>query len=174
MYSRLYSLYFYDVNGSNFLVNNRGGIGYSTCGGNYHGGRKMMKELIVRGYSTDKDGVTFYLVPPEDDGRYYNIKLEWPYLKKIKFLDEEENILGRLNENSGIKLQLDEQGLKDMNKGLKAALEIINEEDLESPLYPTKPYHYIDINDGHKKVKFPNGSILCFTCKGKHNEEMLS
>lgn len=48
-----------------------------------------MIELKVRGYSADEDGVTFYLVPPEDDGRYYNIKLEWPYLKKIKFLDEE-------------------------------------------------------------------------------------
>lgn len=49
-----------------------------------------MKELKLRGYSTDKDGVTFYLVPKEDDGTYYSTEIEWSYLKKIT---ENEQVL---------------------------------------------------------------------------------
>jgi hypothetical protein len=47
-----------------------------------------MKELKVRGYYSDNDdGVTFILIPKSDDGTYFKVNMEWPYLKKIKSLD---------------------------------------------------------------------------------------
>jgi hypothetical protein len=43
-----------------------------------------MKELKVRGYSAEEDGVIFYLVPKDkDDGTYFKVDMEWSYLKKI-------------------------------------------------------------------------------------------
>jgi hypothetical protein len=45
-----------------------------------------------------------------------------------------KNSLGRLDENSGVKLQLDLEGLKGINKGLKIANEIIEEQDMTAPI----------------------------------------
>ena len=39
-----------------------------------------MKELKLRGYSKDENGVIFYL---EDDGTFYRTEIELSYLKKI-------------------------------------------------------------------------------------------
>ena len=64
------------------MVPSRGDIRINTCIRNYIDSGKMI-ELKLRGYSTDKDGVTFYLVPKEDDGTYYSTQIEWSYLKKI-------------------------------------------------------------------------------------------
>lgn len=76
-----------------------------------------------------------------------------------------KNNLGRLNEDSGVKLHLDEQGLKNMNKGLKIALGMIDTESL-SP--PERPQIFIDTNDGHKKMKMSDGSTFCIACGNYH------
>jgi hypothetical protein len=65
-------------------------------------------------------------------------------------LSKRKNSLGRLDENSGVKLQLDLEGLKDMNKGLKAALEIIEEDDMNTP---SSPITYEDIIKAIEKQK---------------------
>jgi hypothetical protein len=49
-----------------------------------------MKELKVRGYYSDNDGVTFILIPKSDDGTYFKVCMEWSYLKKII---KDENLL---------------------------------------------------------------------------------
>lgn len=57
-------------------------------------------------------------------------KLTWPHSNL-------HPALGRLDENSGTKLQLDLEGLKGMSEGLKVALEIIDESDLKTPSVTT-------------------------------------
>lgn len=48
---------------------------------------------------------------------------------------------------------------------LPPVLDIINEEDLEAP---TRPQIFLDSNDGHKKMKMPDGSTFCITCSKLH------
>jgi hypothetical protein len=74
-------------------------------------------------------------------------------------LSKRKNSLGRLDENSGVKLQLDLEGLKDMNKGLKIANEIIEEQDMTAAAPRSTSYE--DIVEFVKK-------------KRKEDEEMLS
>lgn len=67
-----------------------------------------------------------------------------------------KNNLGRLDENSGTKLQLDLEVLKEMNKVLKTVNEV-TEDELNAP---NSPRVYIDSNTGKKMVKYPDGKTM--------------
>jgi hypothetical protein len=105
----------------------------------------MSEKLEYDGFDLYESGVD---ICGRKDDKQYKIHIPWSQFRHI--IPYKKFNLGRLDENSGVKLQLDLEGLKDMNKGLKAALEIIEEDDMN---IPSSPITYEDIIKAIEKQK---------------------